>query len=579
MASKEKGLSRLQKGVAKAHRLLIAVDGRVCVFKRRSKAFSQNRPCWGVVMIRTDGPGYVAVAPHAKAAQAAAAILAEGGNAIEAMVSAAAVIAVVYPHMTGLGGDGFWLIHNPGGDVQAIDASGPTGANATPAFFENRGVQRMPTRGPLAASTVAGTVSGWDLALRVSRSWGGTLPLSRLMEEAIEHAACGVIVSESQARSTLLRHAELHVQPGFSDHYMNAGRGLAAGTLMRQPALAETLRELARGGLQDFYSGAVGSSIASDLSRVGSPITASDVKGYRAKLVAPLFMAHRLGALYNLPPPTQGVLSLMILGILDRLDIGRYAVDSADMIHYAVEATKRAFALRDSHKRAFLTPSGEASDWLSPPILDSHAKAIDPDRAAPWRAGDGPADTVWMGVIDKAGRAVSFIQSLYHEFGSGVVLPATGICWQNRGASFSLEPGVNRIGPSRAPYHTLNPMLARLKDGRVLAFGAMGGDGQPQSLAAIFTRVATFGVLPEAAISAPRWLLGRSWGDVSDTLKIESRFPETVIAELVRRGHEVERLAAFDELVGHAGLVMHTASYERVGAADPRSDGAVIYGP
>ncbi|MHB8255009.1 MAG: gamma-glutamyltransferase family protein [Acidiferrobacter sp.] len=522
----------------------------------------------------------VAVAPHALAAQAAAGILREGGDAIQAMVAAAAVIAVVYPHMTGLGGDAFWLIHEPGHEVRAIDASGPAGGLATPEFFLEQGWRTPPSRGPLAANTVAGTVSGWDLALEISRSWGKPLPLARLLEEAIAYADGGMPVSASQARSTESHYSELAIQPGFRDQYLVAGQTPVPGALLYQPALAETLRRLARAGLRDFYTGAIADSMASELACLGSPITRADFAAYQARSVGPLKMAHRLGTLYNLPPPTQGVLSLMILGILDRAGPPRYAVDSADMIHYAVEATKRAFALRDAHKERFFSPFGDVSAWLAPAALDGQARAIDPLRAGSWRARQGPADTVWLGVIDQAGRAISFIQSLYHEFGSGVVLPQTGICWQNRGASFSLTKGaVDVIAPGRTPYHTLNPALAQLHDGRVLAWGAMGGDGQPQTQAAVFTRAAVYGIDPQQAVAAPRWLLGRTWGNPSDSLKIEARFPEAVIQELERRGHVIERLAPFDEAVGHAGLVVRASDGSLSGGADPRSDGALVCVP
>ena len=529
-------------------------------------------------MTKRSKPRAIVVAPHTQAAQAAASVLTEGGNAIEAMIAAASVIAVVYPHMTGLGGDAFWLVYEPGCEVLAINASGPAGTLATPGFFYNQGLSKLPARGPCAASTVAGTVGGWDLALEISRSWGGALPLTRLLGEAIAYADGGMSVSASQVRSTKSHYSELAGQPGFRDQYLVAGEVPAAGTLLRQSGLAATLRQLSCAGLQDFYRGAIAESIASDLVRVGSPLTSVDLGAYKARTVVPLRIAHRLGTLYNLPPPTQGVLSLMILGILDRVGLERYAAESTDMIHYTVEATKRAFTLRDLHKETLLAPLGDVSEWLTPAVLDAHARAIDPLRAGPWQAGQGPADTVWMGVIDHAGRAVSFIQSLYHEFGSGVVLPQTGICWQNRGASFSLTAGAaDLIAPGRAPYHTLNPMLAQLHDGRVLVFGAMGGDGQPQTQAAVFTRAVVYGVDPQTAVSAPRWLLGRAWGDISDTLKIEERFPESVIEELERRGHIVERRGPFDEIMGHAGLLVRTGDGDVSGGADPRSDGEVVY--
>jgi gamma-glutamyltranspeptidase/glutathione hydrolase len=218
----------------------------------------------------------------------------------------------------------------------------------------------------------------------------------------------------------------------------------------------------------------------------------------------------------------------------------------------------------------------EAQSLLAPGSIDALAARIDRSRAAPWGASRGPADTIWMGAIDGEGRAVSFIQSLYHEYGSGVVLEATGVNWQNRGCSFSLdERALNVLRPGRKPFHTLNPALALLSEGRTMVYGNMGGDGQPQSQAAVFTRTVLFGMTPQAAIGAPRWLLGRTWGNASDTLKMESRFPPAVIDELRRRGHEVEVLADYDEAVGHAGAILRTKDGLLEGGTDPRSDGGV----
>jgi len=208
--------------------------------------------------------------------------------------------------------------------------------------------------------------------------------------------------------------------------------------------------------------------------------------------------------------------------------------------------------------------------------VDELAARIDAARAAPWGKGKAGGDTIWMGVIDGDGRAVSFIQSLYHEFGSGVVLDQSGINWQNRGCSFSLDPRArNPLMPGRKPFHTLNPALARFNDGRLMVYGNMGGDGQPQTQSAVFTRTAVYGMSPAAAIAAPRWLLGRTWGQASDTLKLEARFAPEVVEELRRRGHDVEVLAPYDETMGHAGAVIQHPNGVFEGGADPRSDGAV----
>jgi gamma-glutamyltranspeptidase/glutathione hydrolase len=278
--------------------------------------------------------------------------------------------------------------------------------------------------------------------------------------------------------------------------------------------------------------------------------------------------------LYNMTPPTQGVVSLMILGQLDRMPVP--APESADYVHGIVEATKQAFGVRDRHVTDPRYMTVEPQDLLADEALTALADAVDPARAKPWGARTAAGDTVWMGTIDARGRAVSFIQSIYHEFGSGIVLPSTGINWQNRGCSFSLdERALNALRPGRKPFHTLNPALALLGNGTTMVYGNMGGDGQPQTQSAVFTRCAIFGMSPQAAIAAPRWLLGRTWGQTTDTLKLESRFAPAVIDELRARGHDVEVLGAFDEAVGHAGAILRDANGMLQGGTDPRSDGGV----
>jgi gamma-glutamyltranspeptidase/glutathione hydrolase len=273
-------------------------------------------------------------------------------------------------------------------------------------------------------------------------------------------------------------------------------------------------------------------------------------------------------------PPTQGTVSLLILGILDRLQLGKVARDSADYVHLIVEATKQAFLIRDKHitDPTFMTVN--ARELLRANSIAKLAAAVNPVTAMPWSAQTQRGDTIWMGAIDSEGRAVSFIQSLYHEFGSGVVLKNSGINWQNRGCSFSLdEHALNRLEPRRKPFHTLNPALALLDDGRAVVYGTMGGDGQPQTQAAVFTRYALFGQNLQQAITAPRWLLGRTWGQASATLKIESRFDYAVGAELSHRGHDVEVLRAYDETMGHAGAIARHANGALEAGFDPRSDG------
>jgi gamma-glutamyltranspeptidase len=518
----------------------------------------------------------MAVAPHHLASQSALAVMREGGNAIEAMIAAAATIATVYPHMNGIGGDSFWLVLPPGGAPIAIDACGPAARAATIDAYRQRGLGAIPLRGPLAANTVAGTIGGWQAALELAAERGGRLPLARLLEDAIGYAADGVAVTLSQQNATAAKLAELSAQPGFCAQFLIDGALPQAGQRFRQPRLARTLATLAADGLDSYYRGALAGRIAADLAAVGSLVSGDDLAAYRAQRTTPLHLAHSAGDLYNMTPPTQGAVSLAILGLLDRAGLRDVAADSADHVHLVVEATKRAFTLRD---RYITDPRGMEIDGqalLADATLDALAADIRLDCAAAWGEGKGPCDTIWMGVIDQQGMAVSFIQSIYHEFGSGVVLPETGINWQNRGASFSLDADkLLALKPGKKPFHTLNPAAARLKDGRVMVYGTMGGDGQPQTQAAVFTRHVVFGQPLQTAVSAPRWLLGRTWGQTSDTLKLEQRFAPAVVEELARRGHDVEVLLPFDETMGHAGAIVRHADGVLEGASDPRSDGAV----
>ena len=522
--------------------------------------------------------GGMFVAPHHLAAQAGRDVLRDGGNAVEAMVAAAATIAVAYPHMNAIGGDGFWVIHEPGKPPVAIDACGSAAALATREHYASLGfTDTIPPRGPQAALTVAGTIGGWNRALEVASGWGPSLPLSRLLADAIRHARDGVAVTASQAALTRSKWEGLHKAPGFAETFLVNGAPPDVGHILRQPVLAQTLNTLAERGLDDFYRGSLAASMGAELERLGSPLRTTDLAAYRAQVVTPL--AVRLGdsTVFNLPPPTQGLATLMILGIFERLGLPPEAAESFDYVHGLVEATKRAFRVRD---RLVTDPGRLPADpleYLSATCLDQLAADIDRQTALPWPDPAAPGDTIWMGAIDREGRAVSFIQSVYWEFGSGVVLRDTGVTWQNRGTSFSLQPSaLNALEPGRKPFHTLNPSLAVFDDGRVMSLGTMGGEGQPQTQAMVFTRYARFGQTLQQAVTSPRWLLGRTWGDVTTTLKLENRFDPDLVQALRDAGHDVEVLdAPFSDTMGHAGALVRHPGGLIEGAADPRSDGLV----
>jgi gamma-glutamyltranspeptidase/glutathione hydrolase len=521
----------------------------------------------------------VVAAPHRAAAEAGRDVLAEGGNALEAMVAMAAGIAAVYPHMNHLGGDGFWLVHEPSGRVRAIMAAGPAGARATLELYREHGHDEIPPRGPLAALTVPGAVGGWSLAREVAQALGGLtplggrMPLTALLAPAIRHAREGSAVSRSQARLTQDKLAELRDVPGFAAAFLADGKPPSEGATLRQVALSHTLDQLARAGLDDFYRGDVGREMAADLDRIGSPVTRRDLERYRANFRPPLQLGLAAGTVYNTPPPTQGLASLIILGLVERLGVPQ--AEGFDHVHGIVEATKRAFRVRDRHVTDDERLPHPPDRFLESVFLDAETLKIDRRKAARWPAPAGEGDTIWMGAADASGLIVSYIQSLYWEFGSGCVLPGTGVLMQNRGASFSLDRrAVNPLEPGRQPLHTLNPALAVLRDGRVLAYGTMGGDGQPQTQAALFTRHVVFRQPLAEAIDRPRWLLGRTWGSPHTNLRLEARFDDGLVDRLLSAGHDVEVLAEpYSDVMGHAGAVVVHPDRTLEGAHDPRADG------
>jgi oxamate amidohydrolase len=514
----------------------------------------------------------IAAAPHRSAVAAGRQMLLEGGNAIEAMIAMAASIAAVYPHMNHLGGDAFWLVREPAGRVRALLGAGPAGALASIEAYREHGLEEVPTRGALAALTVPGAVAGWMLAHEAARAFSGRLPLTDLLGPAIEQARA-YVVSRSQAEVTAAKLSELQAVPGFAETFLIDGKAPAVGVTLQQPRLGETLEQLARAGLDDFYRGDVGREIAADLQAMGSPVTRGDLETYWAALAEPLSVRLTAATVFNTPPPTQGLASLLILALFDRLEVA--LPESFEHVHGLVEATKRAFEVRDRYITDPVRLAHAPDRYLDARFLDVEARRIDRRKAARLPEAAGRGDTIWMGAADGEGLVVSYIQSLYWEFGSGCVLPRTGILMQNRGASFSLEPAaLNSLAPGRRPFHTLNPALALLDDGRVMAYGAMGGDGQPQSQAALFTRYVRYREPLEEALDRPRWLLGRNWGTPRTNLRLEPRFDAQLIEQLAAAGHDVEVVSEpYSDTMGHAGAVILHPDGELEGGHDPRADG------
>jgi oxamate amidohydrolase len=444
----------------------------------------------------------------------------------------------------------------------------------TPAPSHNHGLREIPWRGPLAANTVAGAVSAWEAAWEVNRRWGGRLPLTRIFEDATALAQAGTVVTHGHAEAASRFRSALEPVRGFTDLHFIRGAPPRAGDLLQQSALARTFAQLAREGLDGFYRGSLSQQLLAELTAAGVPLSGDDLAAQRASFGSPLHLALPIADIFNCGPPSQGLASLMILGIFARLGVSQ--ADSFAHVHGLIESTKLAFKVRD-REIGDRDDGASLARFLTAAELGSAAARIDLKHAAPWPAAVGDGDTTWFGAMDRTGRSVSAIQSLYFEFGSGIGLPDSGFVWQNRGCAFRLSgAGRNVLKPRSKPFHTLNPAFARFADGRTMVYGAMGGDGQPQFQAALFTRYAFFGQDLQEAISAPRWLLGRTWGETRTSLRIEDRFSEQLIGELAAAGHPVERVGAFDQTMGHAGAIVHTVQHGFQGASDPRSDGAAI---
>lgn len=527
--------------------------------------------------------------PNYMASTAGLEVLRKGGNAVDAAIAVAATMNVVYPQMTTLGGDNFWLIYNAGTqEVKALNASGRAGAKATIDFYTSRGYQKIPSRGYLAAVTVPGTVSGWDAAYTYAKQqMGGGIAWKDLFDSAILYVQDGFPVTPSLARWQAINtdpddqeFRNLQRFDGFRKMYLKAdGSPYRVGEIMRLPQLVETYRIIAEKGASEFYQGSLAKAMASDIAKNGGVLTYEDFANHKAGWVEPLTVDYRGYKAYNLPPNSQGMAALEILNILNHFDVRSLGEGTADYYHLMAEATKEAFLDRDKYLTDPSFSKIPLKDLLSEQHGREQAARIDMAQAHNNLNPLAPkGDTVWIGVVDKAGNAVSLIQSIYHDFGSGIVAGDTGILLQNRGSFFSLDPNhVNHLEPHKRTFHTLIAGML-LKDRKpFLVYGTMGGEGQPQSQTAIVTRIVDFGMFPQDAIAAPRWLNGRTWGAASNTLKIEGRVPQAVFDELARRGHPIEKVEGFTDALGHAGAIMIDPDTGlRYGATDPRSDGLAV---
>jgi len=500
-------------------------------------------------------------APHWLAAEAGAKVLRRGGTAIEAMIAAGAALSVVYPHFCGLGGDAIWLVADRSGAATAFLGIGQ-------AAMDLPEISTIPLRGPMSALTTACLVDSWGKLLAHSaENWNGRETLAALLEDAIALADDGFPVSPSQSFWYRFREKEIPDWPGFEATF-------AADGTQRQPTLAKTLRAIADHGPREFYEGKLAARIAAGLAAAGSPLIAQDLVRTKTDAAAPLSLDYRGLTLLAPPPPTQGVTTLGIMGVLSEFNMAALKPDSAAFYHRLVEAVKQAFLDR----AGIADPDFAGVDCkalLDGARLAAKAAAIDPRKAMPWPQPFSHGDTAFLAATDREGRSVSMLQSIYFDWGSGVVAGDTGILWQNRGAAFSLDPASpNRLAPGKRPFYTLNPGMA-LKNGRPhLLYGTQGADGQPQTLSLLLSLLIDHELDPLAALSQPRFLLGRTFSDARDTLKIEANAGADVLRELQALGHEVSSIDAFSQLGGQAGVIRIGETID--GAHDPRSDGGAI---
>jgi gamma-glutamyltranspeptidase/glutathione hydrolase len=521
------------------------------------------------------GRGMV-VAPQPIAAQAGLGVLRAGGNAVDAAVATSAVLMVTVPMQTGPGGDAFWLVHPPGGPAIAVNGSGRSGVRLDP-DRARAAAAREAERGGWTV-TVPGAVASWVGVLERF----GTRSLAELLAPAITLAEDGFFVT--RYLNAALRGAEgiLRRSEQGRRWFLNGGVP-AVYSRLRQPELARCLRLLADSNGEALYRGEIAAAIVEALAGAGGFLGEDDLASHATRFDAPLTVS--VGGLELLQPPanSQGVVLLEALRLAEARTGAPYPdLEDADHLHVLIESLRAALADRDA---AVADPDlgDDGASLIEDAYVTARAAGIDPTRAAAaWEAGVGHAatmassrdgDTANLVAIDADGLAVSLTQSLYCDFGSGVPVPGFGFMLQNRGSCFSLSAEArNAIAPGRRPLHTLMPGMAVAGDRVRYVFGCMGGHGQAQTQAQLLARLAV-GDDPQDAVAAPRFFADPEAAE--PVLYVERRVPATLREELARRGHPVQVLGAFEEIMGHAQLAALEPSGALVGAGDPRTDGAV----
>jgi gamma-glutamyltranspeptidase / glutathione hydrolase len=508
------------------------------------------------------------------AAQAGLRMLLAGGNAVDAALATAIALTVVEPIMNGIGGDLYALVWPGGtgpdtGRLHGLDATGAAPAAWTPARFA--GLSEMPRTGWNSA-TVPGQVAGWAaLSARFGR-----LPFERLFEPAITYAADGFAVSPVIASVWPMLADLVKGQPGFDDAFLPGGRAPRAGERWRFPDQARSLDLIARTHGDAFYRGELAERMVAHSTAHGGAMTLADLAAHRATWVQPLAQRYRDRVLHEIPPNGQGIAAHMALGLLQHHDLRAAGLDSALALHLQIEAMKLAFADLHAHVADPRTMRVSAAELLDPDYLAQRARAIDPHRAGTPTAGEPRAGgTVYLCAADGEGGVVSLIQSNYYAFGSGIVVPGTGIAIHNRGWNFSLQPGhPNEVGPGKKPLHTIIPgfVTDAATGAPVMGFGVMGGFMQAQGHMQMLTRMADFGQDLQAMVDAPRFMVSPLDGSV----KLEAGIAPAVAEGLAQRGHRLLPMPWGHLDFGAAQLLRVGADGLHAAASDGRRDGQAV---
>jgi len=511
------------------------------------------------------------VSGHHLATQAGYDVLRAGGNAVDAAITMAAMLPVLRPHMNGVGGDAWALFYEADSrQVTALNASGRAGELATPEFFRQAGFDRVPFAGGPSV-TVPGAVSGWSAAL----DRYGSISLYDALQPAIAVARDGFAVS-GKLSADLYTAAERLNEYGRSV-YRPDDRPLAPGDILRSPELANSLELIARDGPSALYGGPLGDSIARFLQEEGGHLRTSDFASHEPAWVTPIFVPFRDRLVYTVPPNSQGITLLQMMGMADQLKLDEWESNSTEMLHSLIEITKIAFADREQliAEESHMTVDSNqlfAADYLARRLALMQDQASDQFESGISYIHEG-GDTVYLMVVDKEGNAVSWIQSLFGTFGSNLVDPGTGIVLQNRGAGFTLEEGhPNLVAPGKLPFHTLMSAMVTHANGDLdMTIGTPGGSGQPQFIAQSLMQVLIHDRSPQQAVEAPRFRVGNGLA-----VDIESRMPQVTLQGLSTLGHELEEAQGWTANYGSMQIIQRLPSGVLRTGADMRREASVI---